>query len=344
MRKKINAITLGLFLIASLTACGAKEETEKKELKKEVEAVAPVTFQTEDIADVTSGIEDRVVLQNAEDLDFLANVIYDDTIVKEVSADSTGVDLATPGEYKAVYQIKVDAQALTDYLNAKNDTDKHPKIVKGKNDVSTVDKQVKVTVVTPEDAAAKADAGEIVWGSQNQPVAQSDGTEVEAKAETLESNPESTVSALEVKKQKAEKKQETAKKETPKKETASSSTGNKKPSHTHNYNIPIKKTVKHDATGHYEKVWVQDSAAWDEDIYENRTICNYCKADITGNTDHCAWCGPNGEGSGYSVRPVKVGTKHHDATGHYDKKWVVDKEAWKETKTVGWKCSCGAKK
>ena len=342
MRKKINAITLGLFLIASLTACGAKEETEKKEPKKEVEAVAPVTFQTEDIADVTSGIEDRVVLQNAEDLDFLANVIYDDTIVKEVSADSTEVDLATPGEYKAVYQIKVDAQALTDYLNAKNDTDKHPKIVKGKNDVSTVDKQVKVTVVTPEDAAAKADSGEIVWGSQNQPVAQSDGTEVEAKAETLESNPESTVSALEVKKQKAEKKQETAKKETPKKETASSSTGNKKPSHTHNYNIPIKKTVKHDATGHYENVWVQDSAAWDEPIYDYRAVCSKCghkSKDTDAAIDHSVVCG-----GGYSVEEVQVGSKHHDATGHYDKKWVVDKEAWTEEKTVGWKCSCGAKK
>ena len=47
---------------------------------------------------------------------------------------------------------------------------------------------------------------------------------------------------------------------------------------------------------------------------------------------------------GYSVRPVQVGTKHHEAKGHYENKWVQDKAAWTETKTVGWKCSCGAKK
>ncbi len=44
------------------------------------------------------------------------------------------------------------------------------------------------------------DAGEVVWGSQNQPIAKSDGTEVKAKAETPESNPEKVVSATEVKK------------------------------------------------------------------------------------------------------------------------------------------------
>ena len=48
------------------------------------------------------------------------NVTYDNTIVKEVSVDSKEVDLTSPGEYKAIYQIKVDAQALTDYLNEKN--------------------------------------------------------------------------------------------------------------------------------------------------------------------------------------------------------------------------------
>ena len=51
MKKRITALTLSFLLIASLTACGTKEETAPKETKKEVEAVTPVTFQTEDIAD-----------------------------------------------------------------------------------------------------------------------------------------------------------------------------------------------------------------------------------------------------------------------------------------------------
>lgn len=339
MKKRITALTLSFLLIASLTACGTKEETAPKETKKEVEAVTPVTFQTEDIAEVAAGMDDRIVLQNAEGIDFLYNVTYDNTIVKEVSVDSKEVDLTTPGEYKAIYQIKVDAQALTDYLNEKNNTKKSPKIVKGKNDISSIEKEIKVTVVTQEEAVTKTDAGEVVWGSQKQPISKSDGTEVKAKAETPESNPEKVVAATEVKKQTQSSKTEN-KKDTNK--NTSSSSGSKEPSHTHNYNIPIKETVQHDAVGHNEKVWVVDQEAWDEPIYDYRAVCNKC-GHVSKTTEsaglHSASCG-----GGYSVKEVQVGSKHHDATGHYENKWVVDKKAWTETKTVGWKCSCGAKK
>lgn len=339
MKKRITALTLSLLLIASLTACGTKEKAAPKETKKKVEAVTPVTFQTEDIAEVTAGMDDRIVLQNAEGIDFLYNVTYDNTIVKKVSVDSKEVDLTSPGEYKAIYQIKVDAQALTDYLNEKNNTKKSPKIVKGENDISSIEKEIKVTVVTQEEAVTKADAGEVVWGSQNQPIAKSDGTEVKAKAETPESNPEKVVSATEVKKQTQSNKTEN-KKDTNK--NTSSSSGSKEPSHTHNYNIPIKETVQHDAVGHNEKVWVVDQEAWDEPIYDYRAVCNKC-GHVSKTTEsaglHSASCG-----GGYSVKEVQVGSKHHDATGHYENKWVVDKKAWTETKTVGWKCSCGAKK
>ena len=210
-----------------------------------------------------------------------------------------------------------------------------------KNDKETekVEIETDITVVDKEEAQDLANKGEVVWGDNNTTVPKEDGTVVEEEVEKPESNPTEAV------KPEAEKPADTKPSGQASKPSGNSgSSGNKKPSHTHNYNIPITQTVKHDATGHYDKVWVQDSAAWDEDIYENRTICNYCKADITGNTDHCAWCGPNGEGSGYSVRPEKVGTKHHEAKGHYENKWVQDKAAWTETKTVGWKCSCGAKK
>ena len=181
-----------------------------------------------------------------------------------------------------------------------------------------------------------ANKGEVVWGDNNTTVPKEDGTVVEEEVEKPESNPTEAV--------KPEESKPTDKKpseQASKPSGNSGSSGNKKPSHTHNYNIPITQTVKHDATGHYEKVWVQDSAAWDEDIYENRTICNGCGKDITNENPvvHSAECG-----SSYSNKPVKVGTKHHEATGHYENKWVQDEAAWTETKTVGWKCSCGAKK
>ncbi len=120
-----------------------KRRDSTKGNKKEVEAVTPVTFQTEDIAEVTAGMDDRIVLQNAEGIDFLYNVTYDNTIVKEVSVDSKEVDLTSPGEYKAIYQIKVDTQALTDYLNEKNNTKKSPKIVKGKMTYPALKKRLK---------------------------------------------------------------------------------------------------------------------------------------------------------------------------------------------------------
>ena len=77
----------------------------------------------------------------------------------------------------------------------------------------------------------------------------------------------------------------------------------------------------------YSQVWVQDSAAWDESIptygYEEKSICNVCGSDITGNEvthgkDHMM----AGEGSGHHTEMVQVvtgsQTVHHDATGHYE--------------------------
>lgn len=207
-----------------------------------------------------------------------------------------------------------------------------------KNDKETekVEIETDITVVDKEEAQDLANKGEVVWGDNNTTVPKEDGTVVEEEVEKPESNPTEAV------KPEAEKPADTKPSGQASKPSGNSgSSGNKKPSHTHNYNIPITQTVKHDATGHYDKVWVQDSAAWDEEIYENRTICNGCGKDLS-NMDavaHSAECG-----SSYGNRPVQVGTKHHEAKGHYENKWVQDKAAWTETKTVGWKCSCGAKK
>lgn len=101
--------------------------------------------------------------------------------------------------------------------------------------------------------------------------------------------------------------------------------GGSQPEHVHNW------------VAQTEQRWVQDSAAWDEPIYNQqvRSICNTCGADITGNTTaHFKASGRNGC-SGYHSETVQVqtGTTHHEATGHY------------ETVTTGYVCSgCGAAK
>ena len=99
----------------------------------------------------------------------------------------------------------------------------------------------------------------------------------------------------------------------------------------------------HEATGHYENKWVQDSAAWDEDVYATKVICN-CGA-VLDSVD--AWVQHTVEGcrQGYYVDDVKTGTVHHEATGHNEQKWVQDSAAWTEAVTTGYKCSgCGATK
>ncbi|WP_282923621.1 hypothetical protein [Mediterraneibacter massiliensis] len=112
------------------------------------------------------------------------------------------------------------------------------------------------------------------------------------------------------------------------------------PSHTHSW-VQQYTTVYHDEIGHNEQVWVVESPAWDEPIYENRTICNKCGADITGDpVVHSAECR-----SSYHNEDIQVGTTHHDEIGHYESKWVTDTPAWVETVPNGYTCSgCGTTK
>lgn len=80
-----------------------------------------------------------------------------------------------------------------------------------------------------------------------------------------------------------------------------------------------------------EQIWVVDRAAWTETkpVYETRerSICNICGADITGNTAaHNKAHMLAGEGSGYhsEVQQVQVGTEtiNHPEEGHWETKVV----------------------
>lgn len=76
-----------------------------------------------------------------------------------------------------------------------------------------------------------------------------------------------------------------------------------------------------------ERIWVVDRASWVETIpiYKSveRSVCNICDADITGNTSaHNKQHMLAGEGSGYhnEVRQVKVGEESikHREEGHWE--------------------------
>lgn len=116
----------------------------------------------------------------------------------------------------------------------------------------------------------------------------------------------------------------------------------------HNW-VAQTKVVHHAEVGHNEQVLVQ--AGYDEQkpIYtqQERSICNVCGADITGNYyAHTEAHLLAGEGGGYHSELVQtlIGyeTIHHDA--QYTTQYVVDTPAYDETVTTGYKCSCGATK
>ena len=134
-------------------------------------------------------------------------------------------------------------------------------------------------------------------------------------------------------------------KKTETKANNSSSSNSSKPQHTHTW-VAQTKNVYHEATGHYENKWVQDSAAWDEDQYTEKVVCG-CGATFDSVEGTYGWEQHSIDGCnyGYSVLPVKTGTIHHEATGHNEQKWVQDSAEWTETVTTGYKCSgCGATK
>lgn len=142
----------------------------------------------------------------------------------------------------------------------------------------------------------------------------------------------------------------------------SSSSSSKGDEHKHNYNIPVTKTVHHDAvtkTVHHDAVTRQetytvvDKEAYDEPVYDSHYVCKACGQDFGKDGiavgEHSAIYGHS-----YEVKKVQTGTKHHDAVTHqetrtvtvtpaYDETVVV-KQAYDETVTTGYRCSCGATK
>lgn len=77
----------------------------------------------------------------------------------------------------------------------------------------------------------------------------------------------------------------------------------------------------------YARIWVEDSAAWDEQTpvygYVEKSVCNICGAEITGNeAAHGKAHMLVGEGSGHHTEVSQVITgyaiTHHDAVGHYE--------------------------
>lgn len=128
--------------------------------------------------------------------------------------------------------------------------------------------------------------------------------------------------------------------------SSNSSSSSKGDEHKHNYNIPITKTVHHDAVTKTETFAVVDQAAYDEPIYESHQVCKVCGKDF-GKGENATVEAINHSvetGHSYHSTSVKVGTKHHDAITHQETKTIVVTPAYDEEKITGYRCSCGKTK
>lgn len=111
--------------------------------------------------------------------------------------------------------------------------------------------------------------------------------------------------------------------------------------HTHTW-VAVTETVNHPEEGHYEKVEI--APEFTQPNWVTHTICDGCGFDYTATKtqpgDHVC---PDGVRHNYGGQTVQDGVKTTPAV--YEDQWVVDKAAWTETITTGYKCStCGETK
>lgn len=119
--------------------------------------------------------------------------------------------------------------------------------------------------------------------------------------------------------------------------------------HTHTW-VDVTEEIVHAEEGHWEEVVITPEQVKEVPVYEQveRAICNGCGADITENyLEHMKtqMLAGNMACGGYHSewREVQTGTKKEVIQAVTEKRWIIDKSAWTETKVVGRKCKdCGA--
>lgn len=119
--------------------------------------------------------------------------------------------------------------------------------------------------------------------------------------------------------------------------SAPAASSSSKPAHEHSWTaVTSQQWVSNPVS-----VWVQDSAAWDEPVYEKVgvTVC-WCGVE-NPSAQHLYNHAINGEkqNTHVEIKQIQTGTIHHEATGHYE----TQDQGWYETVTTGYQCSgCGA--
>lgn len=365
---KKHKVKLGIGIAALVIASGGIVFATVNTPNTDVEAEAEVVKKDVAVEDIevdylqyVKGLRDWTVAVGLKDVNFLEGVEWDKEYIKNVTVDDSKVKLDTAGEYEITYSVEV---------------------VDKKADDLTIKKTVTVKVISEEEAKVAVEEGQEVVtenGIQNKKEAKASSVNdegvsasQEVKNEGSKNNGNNTSSSEGTSSGNASTGSSVGSSSS--ESNGSGSSSNSKPSggnsgnsgntgnsggsgsvdtHKHSYTIPITEIVHHDAIthqedqGHYETVTI--SEAWDEDVYENHTVCYTCGNNtiIDGQAGaHQIWHAERGETCRYGTASIVVDTIHHPA--ETEQQWienwvtVVDKEAWDETVTVGYKCSCGA--
>lgn len=346
-------IASGGIVFATVNTPNTAVEAEAEVVKKDV-AVEDIEV---DYLQYVKGLRDWTVAVGLKDVNFLEGVEWDKEYIKNVTVDDSKVKLDTAGEYEITYSVEV---------------------VDKKADDLTIKKTVTVKVISEEEAKVAVEEGQEVVtenGIQNKKEAKASSVNdkgvsasQEVKNEGSKNNGNNTSSSEGTSSGNASTGSSVGSSSSG--SNGSGSSSNSKPSggnsgnsgntgnsggsgsvdtHKHSYTIPITEIVHHDAIthqedqGHYETVTI--SEAWDETVTVGyKSVCNKCGQDYTNSLDHQRTYGC--KSTSYTGNVPITETIHHDAVTEQQwvENWVtvVDKEAWDETVTVGYKCSCGA--
>ena len=188
----------------------------------------------------------------------------------------------------------------------KSDSDSKKEEESKKDDTVDVKVDKDMTVVDKDQAKDLADKDEVVWGDKNTPVEKSDGSEVKEEEKVPESIKSDSTSDTKT----DSKKEESKKNETG---SASTSTGNKGSgsstagsgnsgsSSSGQAQQPVQPPHTHKFVPHYTTTTKQTGQEWVPNLVQvgSKTVCNGCRADITGNVEHA-----NREHCGYHSEPI----------------------------------------
>lgn len=350
-------IASGGIVFATVNTLNTAVEAEAEVVKKDV-AVENIEV---DYLQYVKGLRDWTVAVGLKDVNFLEGVEWDKEYIKNVKVDDSKVKLDTAGEYEITYSVEV---------------------VDKKADDLTIKKTVTVKVISEEEAKVVVEEGQEVVtenGIQNKKEAKASsvndkGVSASQKVKNggSKNNGNNTSSSEGTSSGNASTGSSGGSNSSG--SNGSGGSSNSKPSggnsensgssgnsgnsggsgsvdtHKHSYTIPITDTIHHDAVthqedqGYYETVTI--SEAWDETkVVGYKSVCNKCGQDYNGSMNHYNTYGC--KSTSYTSNVPITEIIHHDAVTEQQwvENWVtvVDKEAWDETVTVGYKCSCGAK-